>query len=52
MIITMKIGRRTQSRRAGSRKSDWVDPVMASDGEATRFVCEMRKVLGREKPDA
>jgi len=29
MIMTMKIGRRTQSRSAGSRKSDWVDPVIA-----------------------
>lgn len=29
MIMTMKMGRRTQSRSAGSRKSDWVDPVIA-----------------------
>ena len=28
MIMTMKMGMRTQSRRAGSRKSDCVDPVM------------------------
>ena len=29
MIMTMNMGMRTQSRRAGSRKSDCVEPDMA-----------------------
>jgi hypothetical protein len=41
MIMTMKMGRRTQSRRAGSRKRDCVEAVMAvmvsGQGSATRL---------------